>query len=283
MAFKIALAQCSYPERICFDIAENASYDELTVDFYKQSALTQIEGFAERAKNAHANLLVLPEYMMCPYDLSAEEIRASAECLDAEFITNVKKIARDNKIWIICSMNERNSNTGESPFNTLVVIDVTGKIQSSYRKKHLFDCGESCESESYSPGRELFSPIKTPFGKIGLGTCYDLRFPEVAREQCIKGADILIYPAAWYDGENKIEQWHALLKSRAIENDAYVVGVCRCDSGYIGNSCVYKPNGKLIALANRHDCLLTADVRPDLVTQIRAKMPVLEHAKFALA
>ena len=65
----------------------------------------------------------------------------------------------------------------------------------------------------------MFTPIKTPAGVIGLGICYDLRFPELARYEALSGAQIMLYPAAWVKGEGKFMQWETLLRARAIENE----------------------------------------------------------------
>lgn len=74
------------------------------------------------------------------------------------------------------------------------------------------------------PGKFCMEPVNTPLGKAGLGTCYDLRFPEPARIQALKGAEVLIYPSAWVDGPDKFMQWEALLRARAIENTVFTIG-----------------------------------------------------------
>ena len=97
---------------------------------------------------------------------------------------------------------------------------------SVYRKTHLFDAFSWKESDSTLPGEVLHEPVNTPLGKAGLGTCYDLRFPEPARIQALKGAEVLIYPSAWVDGPDKFMQWEALLRARAIENTVFTIGCC---------------------------------------------------------
>lgn len=66
--------------------------------------------------------------------------------------------------------------------------------------------------------------MDSPAGKIGIGTCYDLRFPELARMEALQGAQVMLYPSAWVKGENKFMQWETLLRARAIENEMYVLG-----------------------------------------------------------
>ena len=265
MSLKLALAQCSY----------------------SMSPKDCVSFYSKRAAAKHANMVVFPEYMATPYDLPDKDFAAAAEPLSGQFVQHICICAKTYNIYIVCSINERNpddpSVSGGKPYNTVIVVDSHGKIQGKYRKQHLFDSYQCCESSKIAAGSDAlgspaFTPVDTPFAKLGIGICYDLRFPEVARNQCMEGAEIMLFPAAWMRGAHKVEQWHALLRARAIENTAFVVGICRSDAQYIGNSCVYNPNGVLLTQAACDDCLLIADIDTSTLPEIRKCMPVLEAA-----
>ena len=165
------------------------------------------------------------------------------------------------------------------PFNTAIVTDNTGVRRGFYRKIHLFDSATTTESERMAASDRLFSPIDTPFGKLGLAICYDLRFPEVARAAALEGCDIMVYPAAWVDGPGKALQWETLLAARAIENEMFVVGVSRADEGYVGNSVVIGPDGTVHVRGDREERLLVAHIDTDDLARMRAAIPVFDHRR----
>ena len=165
------------------------------------------------------------------------------------------------------------------PFNTAIVTDNTGVRRGFYRKIHLFDSATTTESERMAASDRLFSPIDTPFGKLGLAICYDLRFPEVARAAALEGCDIMVYPAAWVDGPGKALQWETLLAARAIENEMFVVGVSRADKGYVGNSVVIGPDGTVHVRGDREERLLVARIDTDDLARMRAAIPVFDHRR----
>ena len=160
-----------------------------------------------------------------------------------------------------------------------MLVDAVGIRRGCYRKVHLFDTDFTRESERMSAGDSLFEPVSTPFGRIGLGICYDLRFPELARAQAQAGCDVMIYPSAWVDGPGKADQWKALLAARAVENQMFAVGVSRADEGYIGTSCVYSPAGSALACADGTEQLLVCDIDTSGLEDARCAMPILEHRR----
>ena len=105
-------------------------------------------------------------------------------------------------------------------------VVAVGDIVQVYHKTHLYDAFGFKESDNIKPGDKFFEPIDTPFGKIGLFVCYEVRFPEIARYQRKMGADIIIMPTAWVKGDLKSHQFRTLITARAIENTVYL---CACD------------------------------------------------------
>ena len=152
-------------------------------------------------------------------------------------------------------------------------------MRGVYRKVHLFDAGPHRESDRMSAGDAIFRPIDTPFGKLGIGICYDLRFPELARRQAIEGAEILVYPAAWVDGAGKKRQWETLLAARAIENELFAVGVCRADDGYIGSSLVAAPDGTALVEGGDGEGLCVCELDTDELKSLRENMPIFGHRR----
>ena len=144
----------------------------------------------------------------------------------------MKQIAKTHGIWIIFGMNEKAEDPGDDRnYNTTVVINADGKTEAVYRKTHLYDAFGYMESADYLPGDRLFQPIDTPFGRIGLFVCYEVRFPEVARCQRKYGADIIVMPAAWTRGPLKSHQFRTLVTARAVENTVYLAACDLC-AGY---------------------------------------------------
>lgn len=260
-----------------------------------------------RAADAGVDLLVFPESLMTRYEESQERFLAAAETIDGPFASAVRAAAAQAGIWVVFTMNERSDNEGAGaqgaaapdlaadaahasaagtsraaaglPFNTAVVADDHGSMRAAYRKVHLFDAQGHHESQRMSAGSVLPHPVATPFGMVGVGICYDLRFPEVSRALALAGAQVLLYPAAWVDGTLKTDQWQTLLRARAIENGVFVAGCCRCDEGYVGSSCVFAPDGGIAALAGHGEELLVCDIDLDAVDVVRAATPSLEHRR----
>ncbi len=248
-----------------------------------QNVVELVGRFATMAAEKNVDLLVFPESLMTPYGLPHGEFARRAEAVGGPFSTAVERIAADCKLWMVYTMNEASTESPASengkPFNTAVIVDSEGRRRGIYRKTHLFDTDSARESDCMGAGDALFNPIETPFGKLGIAICYDLRFPEVARYAALRGCQLMLYPAAWVDGELKAQQWRTLLAARAIENQMYVAGICRPDAGCIGQSCVIDPRGEIIAQGASDEELITCRIDVGAIASARANMPVLQHRR----
>jgi predicted amidohydrolase len=129
--------------------------------------------------------------------------------------------------------------------NALVAVDRDGTLAGVYRKVHLYDAFGTRESDRLEPGDAGAEPVTLALGDLTFGvlTCYDLRFPESARRVVDAGADVLVYPAAWMAGSLKADHWHTLLRARAIENTAIVLGVGMAGKSVTGRSLLVGPDG----------------------------------------
>lgn len=241
--------------------------------------LLQVESYVARAADKGAQLVVFPENLMHPHELTPTQVADLAEPLDGPFAQGMCDIAREHGVWIAFTMNESHPGgaAGRPPYNTAVLSDADGKICGSYRKCHLYDAHGVYESDRLSPGGELCKPVRTPFCTVGMGICYDLRFPELARTLALGGCDLLLFPAAWHDGPNKLVHWKTLLRARAIENECFVVGACHAGSRYVNESFVFDPLGN--ELVGGHDELLVCDIDMHAVHAARDAMPVFSHRR----
>ena len=131
------------------------------------------------------------------------------------FAAGMQELARRHGRWVVFGMRETNPHGGRA-FDTAVVVNSSGQRVAAYRKTHLYDAFGAAESDRFAAGAHLIAPIASPWGRLGLFVCYELRFPEVAREQVAQGADILIVPSGWVRGPMKEYHWEHLVVTRAL-------------------------------------------------------------------
>lgn len=259
MRFKVALAQCGYP----------ADGD----------VLAQVDLWCEQASLSGAELVVFPEDLMSPQQLSPAELAKIAEPLYGPFAQAVSACADRHGIWVLFTMCETDPRGGR-PFNTSVLLDDAGTVRGSYRKTHLYDAHGVRESERTGRGDALFEPVSTPSCKVGMAICYDLRFPEVSRYAALAGADILLLPSAWHDGPEKAAHWETLLRARAIENELFVLAADKAGERYVGRSMVVDPLGRVLAcVAGKDEELVTCTIDISEVAKARDAMPLLAHRR----
>ncbi len=167
--------------------------------------------------------------------------------------------------------------TGGRGMNQSLAIDPAGTVLARYTKNYPFSMGG--EDQAHTAGTSL-SLFDWQGLRIAPLICYDLRFPELARNAVRAGAEVLIYTAAW--PVKRIQHWITLLQARAIENLAYVIGVNRCGTDpqftYTGRSLVVDPHGLIIADAAEQERTLSAQLDPAIVHTWRAQFPALKDA-----
>lgn len=221
-----------------------------------------------------ADLLVLPE-LWIPGAFDLVTARDVAAPLDGTLLDTLRSIARTSGTWIHAGSYAERTDDGRT-FNTSVVIDGTGALVTTYRKRHLFGF-ETGERTLMSGGNDLVV-IDTPLGRTGIATCYDLRFPEMFRLLIDRGATALLLCAGW--PTLRIEAWRVLCRARAAENLAFVVacnGVgSHADVVLGGHSVVVDPIGDVIVEAGFGEQALWAEVDPDAPARWRAEFPALE-------
>ncbi|MFW5487335.1 MAG: carbon-nitrogen hydrolase family protein [Desulfovibrio sp.] len=229
------------------------------------------------AKDAfRADLVLFPEDFMSrfPRGTKRETRLSTAQSIDGPFVAGMKNVARENDMWLVFGMNEIVEDPqDERIYNTTVILDNHGELVGTYRKTHLYDAFGHKESANKKPGEALFVPIETPFGKLGLFVCYEVRFPEVARYQALHGAEIILMPTAWVRGDLKSQQFLSLISARAIENAVYMLACNQINEANMGESVAVDPMGVVIASGGEVPQLIPCHLDTDRVQEVRKKMP----------
>jgi len=220
-----------------------------------------------------ADLVVLPEAFARDFGDPGSDIAPYAEAMDGPFATEVERVAKERGTTIVAGMFEQ---TGATPFNTVVV---RGDVHADYRKIHLYDSFGYRESDVLAAGEITPLTFDLDGLRIGLMTCYDLRFPELARLLVDAGAEVLVVPAAWVAGSRKVEHWTTLLRARAIENTVYVVGVGQPGPRYTGHSMVVGPLGDVLVEGGTEPATLRAELDPEAVAKARSVNPSLANRR----
>ncbi|KAG0081514.1 Carbon-nitrogen hydrolase [Podila epicladia] len=205
------------------------------------------------------------------------------------FLTGLCAQAKEFGIWCSVGIHEKSPHTGKL-YNTHVLINHHGDIVEAYRKIHLFDVNITngpilMESNNTARGTQLVAPVPTPAGRVGLGICYDLRFPEMALALRKQGAEVLTFPSAFTIKTGEAH-WEVLLRSRAIETQSYVVAAAQAGKhsekrASYGHAMIVDPWGKILAECDGHsEGIAVASVDLAALTRIRAEMPVLDHRRY---
>lgn len=224
-----------------------------------------------------ADLILLPEVWPSGY-FSFDRYRAESEPLDGPTVEAFRRQAARRQCHILMgSLIERQ---GEQLFNTSVLLDGRGEIVATYRKIHLFGY-QSRESQLLQRGADV-TVAATPWGRVGLTTCYDLRFPELYRRMVDRGAEIFLVVSAWPAA--RLEAWRLFNRARAHENLAYLIS-CNCAGSnggarYAGHSMVVDPWGKVLAEGGEEGCLVSAEIDPAAVEAARNEFPALADRVF---
>jgi predicted amidohydrolase len=222
-------------------------------------------------------LVLLPEAFMRDFGRPGSDIGDFAEPLDGPFVERLTAFAAEHDTTVVAGMFEVSEDPGR-PFNTLAVVGPDG-LRTSYRKIHLYDSFGYKESDRLSAGPLEPVLVDVEGVSVGLMTCYDLRFPELARELVGRGAELLVAPSAWVAGPRKVEHWRTLVAARAIENTVYVAAVGQPGPRYTGHSLVVGPAGELLAEAGEGDQLVTVSVDTDEVVAARKVNPSLQNRR----
>lgn len=247
--------------------------------------LELVREWVGRARHHRPDIVVFPEATMASFATRSASV---AEPLDGEWAEEVRRIAAEAGVVVIVGMFT--TAEGESrPRNTLLV---TGpETEAAYHKMHMYDAWGFEESRHIAPGHEPLTIVVAGM-RLGLATCYEVRFPEMFKYYASRGAQVVVLPASWANGPGKAEQWSALCRARALDSTCYVVACAQADPASVGfevkpgaptgvgRSVVVGPLGDVLAEAGDGPELLVVDLEGEAVGEARKKLPVLATSRF---
>jgi predicted amidohydrolase len=244
--------------------------------------LSVIRSMARAATDRGARLVVFPEYSSFFVDPIGSAVVEAAEALDGHFATQVGALARELGIHIVAGMAERVSEPDKFS-NTLIAIAPDGDLEAIYRKQHLYDAFGGRESDWVFPG-ELDAPqLFTVDGlRVGMQTCYDLRFPELTRVIVDAGAELVLVPAEWVRGPLKEQHWRTLVTARAIENTVYIAAADHTPPIGVGSSLIVDPMGVALASLGEQADVVVAWATRARVMDVRAINPALTLRRYGV-
>jgi omega-amidase len=235
--------------------------------------LARARDFAAQARDAGADLLLLPELWFNGYDLERAEERATP--LGEGGFAHMAEIAREFGLHLAGSLLERHAG-GVS--NTAVLYAPDGPLLGSYRKIHRFRLMQ--EHRYLVPG-DRATICQTPWGPTGLAICYDLRFPELFRAMALAGAVLFLVPAQW--PVRRVDAWFVLARARAVENELIVAACNRVGNDgqvtFPGRSLVVDPWGNVLAEGDDQERLVVAQVNLREVHKARRYLTVYEDRR----
>ncbi len=242
----------------------------------------RVRQLATTAAARGAQLVVFPEYSSFFEPKLGPSFVAAAEPLDGEFVTTLAALAAELGIHIVAGMLETSTDPARFS-NTLVALGPTGRLVATYRKLHLYDAFGDRESDWVMPGT-VTDPETFDVGglRVGLQTCYDIRFPEVTRRLVDAGATLVLVPAEWVRGPLKEHHWRTLLTARALENTVYVAAADHTPPIGVGTSLIIDPMGVALSSLGEKADVAVAFLTPARVTAVRANNPALALRRFAV-
>lgn len=242
--------------------------------------LETIETLTARAAARGARVVLFPEYASYFIDPFDATVAAHAEDVDGPFTAALRVIAERHRVTVVAGLLERGE--GERVRNTVVAVDRDG-VHAVYRKLHLYDAFGQRESDWVEPGRiEAPETFEVEQVRFALMTCYDLRFPEVARLLADTGAHVVLVAAEWVRGPLKEHHWRTLLHARAIENTLYVAGADHPPPLGVGASIIVDPQGVEIAGIGTGTDVAVGFVDAGAVERVRRVNPSLALRRFTV-
>jgi len=244
--------------------------------------LSEAERLIGVAAAQGAKLVVLPEYFAIMGLKDTDKVAAREAEGKGPIQKFLASMAKKHKIWLIGGSVPLEASVAGKVRNSCLVYDDKGKLAARYDKIHLFglDLGNEHfrEEKTIEPGNRVVV-VETPFGRIGLSICYDLRFPELYR--AMQNVDIIVVPSAFTETTGRAH-WETLVRARAIENLAYVVAPAQ--GGYHlsgrethGNSMIVDPWGVILDRLPRGSGVVIAGINPAYQASLRGSLPALKH------
>ena len=244
--------------------------------------LSEARRLIENAVAQGARLVVLPEFFSIMGLKESDMVAVREQPGTGAMQAFLSEMAKKHRIWVVGGSIPMRASVPTKIKNTCLVFDENGEQVARYDKIHLFslDLGNEhyAEGNTIEAGNQVVV-VDSPFGRIGLAICYDLRFPELFR--AMKNVDIIVLPSAFTATTGKVH-WDTLVRARAIENLSYVIAAAQ--GGYHvsgrethGHSMIVDPWGRVLDELPRGSGVVVADVNPSYQASLRASLPALTH------
>jgi deaminated glutathione amidase len=255
-----------------------------------QANLLEAKRLLKQAVKQGAQLAVLPENFAM-MGMQDEDLLTIAEDPKGGPLQNyLSEQARSLGIWLVGGTIPLKTLRGDRARSSCLVFNDRGEQVARYDKLHLFDVHVPDSDEHYAESRvfesgDHIATLDTPFGRMGLAICYDLRFPELFRGLLDQGAEFVAMPSA-FTAQTGQAHWDVLLRARAIENQMFMLAAAQ--GGFhlngretYGHSALVDPWGRVVAQLGRNPGVLVADLACDCVGRIRKLFPAVEHRRLA--
>ena len=240
----------------------------------KEANFTRVENLIQKSSSEPGSLVVLPEAFATGFSLN---LQVTCDGEPEQTHAFLSRLSSTHKIWILAGLITPDPDSAMGK-NIAVLFNPEGERVGEYQKMHPFTpMGEDKvhlvgqEPQIFSIGNFFLSPV----------LCYDLRFPELFRTSVKKGANLFVVLASWPD--SRMSHWHALLLARAIENQAYVIGVNRTGSDpnhkYVGGSKMIDPMGKTLVEAAMLEELVSFTLEHRFMEDWRSSFPALQDIR----
>jgi nitrilase len=250
--------------------------------------LLEAERLIEEAVGQQARLVVLPENFSLMGQTEQDKVRECEQPGSGPVQTFLAEQSARHGIWLVGGTIPLAAGDPTKVRASCLLFNDRGQQVARYDKIHLFDVvlvdsnEQYTESETIEPGNEVVV-VDTPFGRMGLTVCYDLRFPELFRQQLQQGMEIVVLPSAFtaFTGRS---HWEVLVRARAIENQCYVIAPDQ--GGYHlsgrethGHSMIVDPWGTILNSLGRGPGVVCADVELERVKSARRNFPSIDHRR----
>ncbi len=251
--------------------------------------LAAAEKLIAKAASQSAQLVVLPEYFAIMPSKSSQRVEAAESELGGKVQEFLSTMAKKYNLWIVGGSHPvKSQNDSKRFWGRCCVYNHLGEEVGFYNKIHLFDVDVSDSHKSYRESDYTLAGnqpmvFDSPWGKIGVAICYDIRFPEMFRQLVDLGANIIVFPAAFTQVTGKAH-WHCLIKARAIENLCFMVasaqgGLHSNGRETYGHSLITSPWGDTLAEIEKGEGVITAELNLKQVEKIRSEFPALSHRR----
>ncbi len=244
--------------------------------------LARATALIAQAAAAGAKLIVLPEYFAIMGQTDQDKLAVQETFGAGPLQDFLATSAREHGVWLVGGTIPLRSDDPKRVMNSSLAFNPHGECVARYDKIHLFgfDNGAErfCESDTIAAGREVVA-FETPFGRIGMSICYDLRFPELYRS--VSEVDIWLMPAAFTATTGRAH-WEVLLRARAIENQCFIIapnqgGLHPTGRETFGHSLIVDPWGQVLECLPEGEGLVIAELKASQLERVRKTLPALSH------